>query len=330
MGLKICSYNIEWFDNLFKDNNQITTEPEKVKKLDAIAEVLKKVDADIVGIIEAPNNAKNGTKKTVDCLNNFTNHYHIRSNKSLIGFQSKGQQEIAIIYDPSKVGISHAPGGTGPKKPSFIDKFEFDTDEDRIKEIYEFFRPPLEVNVNELSSNKSFKLLVAHTKSKGVFSSSDLIHWDKENYRNRRKLFAECSWIRRRVDEWLDSGQKVIVMGDINDGPGMDNYEHQFGKSAVEIIMGNLYCPGSILKSHIGQPKWGKYGWNPSSTSFKDRFTDKYVNVLIDHILISQDISVVNNSHIVWNPFQNDELKPKRDILLKASDHFPVSVDIVL
>jgi len=118
-------------------------------------------------------------------------------------------------------------------------------------------------------------------------------------------------------------------MGDINDGPGMDNYEFQFGRSAVEIIMGSLYYPENILKSYIGQPKWNEYGWEPSSTKFKDRFTEKNVNVLIDHILVSQVISVVKDSHIVWNPYQNDKAKSIKKDLLKSSDHFPVSIELI-
>lgn len=328
MGLKICSYNIEWFDGFFDENNQLAENTENPKKLDQIAKVLKSVDADVLGILEAPNQSSKGSKKTVECLKNFAQKYQLRTTEAMIGFPSKGQQEIAILYDPSKVQIDHTPGEDGIKSPSFLDKFEYDTDEDRIKEIYEFHRPPLEATVLDKSTHKSFKLIVAHTKSKGIFSSSDLVHWDRENYRNRRKLFAECTWIRRRVDQWLAQGENVIVMGDINDGPGMDNYEFQFGRSAVEIIMGDIYQPDSILMSHIGRPKWDMFGWNPSSTSFKDRITEKYVNVLIDHILVSKDISVKENSHRTWNPFQNDDLKSLKEALLEASDHFPVSIEL--
>ena len=329
MGLHLCSYNIEWFDKLFEKNNSLKADPESKDRLDAIGAVLREIDADMVGVIEAPNHMSTGQKKTVSCLTAFAQRYNLRTREAIIGFPSAGKQEVAIIYDPVKAEITHVPGGGGKKNPPFNRSFEFDTDEDRIKEIYKFYRPPLEVEVRETATGNIFRLIVVHAKSKGIFGSADLVHWERENYRNRRKLFAECSWVRLRVEEWLDEGNEVVVMGDINDGPGMDHYEFQFGRSAVEIIMGDLYEPQRILKSHVARPKWGRYGWEPSSTRFKDRLTETQVNVLIDHILVSQGLAVRDGSHIVWNPFQVAPAKAIKDELLVASDHFPVSLDLV-
>ncbi len=113
----------------------------------------------------------------------------------------------------------------------------------------------------------------------------DIIHWERESIRNRLKLFAECEWIRRRVEEWLEDGSEVVVMGDFNDGPGMDYYELKYGRSAIEIVMGDIFEPDLILRSYMGRPKWTSKGWKPTSARFKDRMTEVYVNVVIDHIL---------------------------------------------
>ncbi|MBU1344704.1 MAG: hypothetical protein KKE44_18520 [Proteobacteria bacterium] len=325
--MKLCSYNIEWFDDLFDSDNSLKTDPASKDRFNAIGTILQEISADIVCIIEAPNHMVNGQKKTIACLENFANEQGLSTTKALIGFASVGRQEVAVLYNPNKVDVSHMPGGSGVKNPPFNGRFEHDADGDGIKEIYKFFRPPLELEIKRLSDNCVYKLIAAHTKSKGIFSSSDMIHWELESKKNRRKLYAECAWIRNRVDEWLDKGSNVIVVGDINDGPGMDSYEFSFGKSAVEIIMGSIYEPEKILKSHIGQPKWGQYGWEPSSTSFKDRFTQTYINVLIDHILLSQGIEIIKDSHMVWNPFQNYVAKPLKEALLKASDHFPITIE---
>ena len=130
----------------------------------------------------------------------------------------------------------------------------------RVEEIYNFYRPPLEAKVEVLGNGTNFKLMVVHPKSKGIFNAMDLAHWERESKRNQLKLYAECTWIRRRVDEWLKGGDEVIVMGDVNDGPGMDNYERTYGRSAVEIIMGDLFAPDKILRSHAGAPKWTATG----------------------------------------------------------------------
>ena len=42
--------------------------------------------------------------------------------------------------------------------------------------------------------------------------------------------------IRLKCDEYIESNSEVIVMGDINDGIGMDFYENKFSTSAVEIL----------------------------------------------------------------------------------------------
>ncbi len=329
--MKICSYNIEWFDKLFEDDNSQKNDSTSLKRLNAIKDVLEGISADVVCIIEAPNNKVDGNKRTVECLENFANHYGLQTTKAKIGYPSRGMQEIAVLFNPQKVEMSHVPSGNGVKNPPFNGRFEVDTDDDSIHEIYEFYRPPLELEIKRIEDGMVFNLMAVHTKSKGIFNSSDMLHWERESRGNRKKLYAECEWIRRRVDEWLDSNKKVIVVGDINDGPGMDNYEFQFGKSAVEIIMGSIYEPERILKSYIGKPKWkrDKYaGWVPSSTRFKDRFTETYISVLIDHILVSQNIPVVDNSHIIWNPYQDDSCEPIKAALLEASDHFPVSITL--
>jgi len=208
--------------------------------------------------------------------------------------------------------------------------FQYDTDGDRIEEIYKFYRPPLEVELEEIQTGKKFYIILAHAKSKGIFSTVDMVHWEKENERNRRKLYAECRWIRNRVEKWLKQNRNVIVMGDINDGPGMDYYEAKFGRSAIEIIMGDIFEPDKILRNYCGKPKWGDYGWEPSTTRFKDRFTESNVNAIIDHIMMSKDINYIDGSHKIWNPYILNEANNIKQSLLDASDHFPVCIEFTL
>ena len=89
--------------------------------------------------------------------------------------------------------------------------------------------------------------------------------------------------------------------------------------------------PGQILKSVLPCPEPYKYGWYPSSSKFKDRFTEKSVNVLIDHILVSQAVGAQNGR--VWNPCLKNapcEVTQIKAALKDASDHYPVSVEITL
>ena len=331
--LKLCSYNVEWMDKLFNSDNTLKNTDEAVKQLDAFANVLDQLDCDLIGITEAPNSAANGSQSAKLKLETFAAHYGLRTNRALTGFISAGKQEIALLFDPNKITASHSPGGRSNSKsnPRFDGEFYFDTDDDRIKEVYKHYRPPLEAKIKVKSTDKEFRLIVAHTKSKGIFSSVDLINLERESRRNRLKIYAECTWIRKRVDEFLDKGHNVVVMGDINDGPGMDFYEMRYGRSGVELIMGSIYKPEKLLNNHIGMPIWGKYGWTPSTVSFKDRITETYINVLIDHILTSKCIKTYgDNPYEIWNPFQNGNAKPLKQKLLDASDHFPITIKLRL
>jgi endonuclease/exonuclease/phosphatase family metal-dependent hydrolase len=333
MKIRLCSYNIEWFDHLFNADNAPKTTAEAVARFQAIAKVLNHINPDLIGIVEAPNATASGSQSTVTKLENFASQVGLRHTKAKTGFLSAGKQEIAVLYDPTVLTVSHAPGGSTRSKsnPRFDGEFYFDTDDDRIKEVYKHYRPPLEAKVKVKATGKEFRLLVAHTKSKGIFSSIDMIHLERESRRNRLKLFAECAWIRCRIDEWLDKGHPVVVMGDINDGPGMDEYEMRYGRSGVEVIMGNLFDPDRILRNLAGQPQWGPYGWSPSSVRFTDRITETQINVLIDHILLSADLKTSGqNPHQIWNPYENDQAKPLKTELFQASDHFPVTVDLNL
>ena len=266
-------------------------------------------------------------------LEAFSTQYGLRTTKAKVGYISGGEQEIAVLYDPTVLTVAHAPGGspTSKSNPRFNGEFYIDTDDDRIKEVYKHYRPPLEAKVTVLATGHDLRLIVAHTKSKGIFDSVDMVHLERESRRNRLKIYAECRWIRRRVDEWLDKGHHVVVMGDINDGPGMDEYELRYGRSGVELIMGSIFEPDRLLRNHAGHPKWGRFGWSPSTVRFRDRITGTPVNVLIDHILISGGLKTSGaQPYQIWNPYENDLAKALKDDLLAASDHFPITLNLNL
>lgn len=330
--MRLISYNIEWFDDCFAEDNSMKTTAEATKKFDAVARVLAETNADVIGITEGPNTTTTtGQRNTVAALEGFANAKGLRQSKAMIGFPSAGRQEIAVLYDPLVCTVEHAPGGREGHKtsPPFNKSFQADSDGDGIPEIYKHYRPPLEAKVTRADGKPSFWMIVVHTKSKGIFSAMDRIHFERQSDRNRRKLFAECTSIRLRVDEWLKDNRPVVVMGDVNDGPGFDYYESRFGRSAVELILGDVFDLDGMLRYPIGRPKFGRYGWEPSTARFTDTFTGDKVNALIDHIMVSSHIVPAPGvSALVWNPFQLDEAKPLKSALLNASDHFPVTLDI--
>ena len=329
---RLMSYNIEWFDDHFEADNSMKTDPDSARKFAGVAAVIAATDPDLIGITEGPNTTTTtGNRSTVDALEGFATAHGLRQNTALIGYPSGGRQEIALLYDPAVFGAAHDPGGSATSKsnPSFNRGFESDSDGDGIRENYKHFRPPLEARITRADGGAEFWLMVVHAKSKGIFDNMDRVHFERTSERNRRKLFAEASSIRQRADQWLAADRPTVVMGDINDGPGFDYYEERFGRSAVEIIMGDIFAPDLILRNHVGRPKWGSYGWQPSTARFTDSFTGDPVNALIDHILASRHLAPTGpDAAKVWNPWQLDEAKPLKSALLDASDHFPVTLDI--
>lgn len=330
--MRLMSYNIEWFDDCFEPDNTLKSDARSVAQLDGVAKVIEATDADVIGLTEGPNTTTTtGMRDTVQALRNFAADKGLRQKDAMMGFPSAGRQEIAILFDPDVCSLEHDPGGRSgwKKNPPFDEEFHADSDGDGIMEIYKHFRPPLEAKVTRKDGGRPFWTIVAHAKSKGIFTAMDKVHFDRTSERNRRKLFAECSSIRKRVEEWLDDDRAVVVMGDINDGPGFDYYESRFGRSAVELIIGDIFDLDTMLRYPIGRPKFGRYGWEPSTARFTDNYTGDKVNALIDHIMISNHLVPTDGAPaLVWNPRQLDEAKPHKNALLDASDHYPVTLDI--
>lgn len=331
MNLRLASYNVEWFNHHFNADNSMKTAADSQAKFAAVKAILELIAADVVLLVEAPNTTTTtGIQDSVKKLETFAQWAGLPTSKALVGFPSAGTQEIALLYNPAKMTARHAPGGSAGSRsnPPFNGEFFHDTDDDTVQEVYRHYRPPLEVQV-DVTGGPTFYLLGVHAKSKGIFDVMDQVHWERESRRNRLKLFAECAWIRRRVDDWLDAGRAFAVLGDINDGPGMDFYEMCYGVSAVEILMGDLFQPDRILRNYVGRPQWKDNGWSPASARFKDQFTGDTVNVLIDHILASAHLPVAGAAPgRVWNPYDDATLTAHRNNFKHASDHFPVTLDL--
>lgn len=339
MQLKLAVYNMEWMVKLFDRQGDLKTDPDSLKRAEHLAEVVKTMDPDIIGIVEGPDTTKDGSKTASEQIKEWADHFGLDADyKAVHGFPSGGRQELCALYKSSKVTVSHKPTQSQNKNP-FNQPFLVDTNEELIKEHYIHWRPPLELSVKPAAGgNEVARIIVAHAKSKGIFDRVDFARFEQLSERNRRKLFAECFSIRQRCDQWLKDkpDRAVIVMGDINDGFGTDYYEQRFCRSAVEILLGDVWHPELILQSILEtKPKVGKFGWTPSTSRFTDTVTNDTLNVLIDHILVSRSVKVLDA--IVWNPYMDHKPESKdqavnaiKKHLKVAADHFPVSVMVEL
>lgn len=252
MDLKFCVYNVEWMKNMFYANGTPKTSQsggvqsrKDGLRSEQLAQIVKAINPDILCIVEGPDTTKSGSKSSSQQLKNWCEHHELTNYDAIEGITSSGQQELCAIYNKDKVNLVHIPEKNARKNP-FDQPFYVDTEDSLIKEKYSHYRPPFELSIRNPSDNTELgRVIVAHTKSKGIFDNVDLARYEQLSERNRKKLYAECYSIRERCDQWLDENpdQKIIVCGDINDGAGMDYYEQRLNKSAMEVLLGDVWNP---------------------------------------------------------------------------------------
>lgn len=333
MSLTVCTYNIENFNKCFTETNDLDEDTsleyeidgdtvDTGDKLDAVATILRAIDADLVGLVEAPATVTDARQSTVAALERFSDAYDIPQTAASMGYQAPGTQELAVVFNESTIeSVDHiSRDGTDSATPPFDGEFITDTDRDGIEEIHDFYRPPFEAEVSLADSGQTFRLILGHVKSKSTYGIADRLYREREALANRRKIFAQCMWIRNRVEELIQE-HSVVVMGDFNDGPGFDQYERRFGRTGIEIVIGDLFQPGKILRSAYGRPTWDGEGWDPYTARF---YNDWGVDeVPIDYVLATEDLTTGRGQ--VWNTDEHPDLSTSLEI---ASDHFPVSMEL--
>lgn len=343
--MRIVTYNVEWFNSLFDDDDRPLADDEwssrydvtRADQLAALGIVFTALDADAVMIIEAPDD--NGKRSTVRALEAFARLMGLRARKALIGFANETQQEIALLYDPDMLTARHDPRGdeTGKKgsnaAPRFDGVFRIDLDIDETEDLVVFSKPPLEVELTT-KAGKVIRLIGAHLKSKAPHGAAGRDEVMRMAIANRRKQQAQAVWLRRRIETHLEAGEPLIVMGDLNDGPGLDEYEGLFGRSAVEIILGDGASGKVPLHDpHARRALNRRIGPVQTTARFYLSHEKRYLQALLDYIMVSPDLREAASEWRILHPMDDPDcwkLPELRDALLTASDHFPVLLDLNL
>ncbi|OUS37024.1 endonuclease [Rhodobacterales bacterium 56_14_T64] len=330
--MRLVSYNVEWFASLFDDRDQLMLDQEpsgrhgvdRYTQGRALVQVFQAMDADAIMVVEAPNTGKE--QSTVKALEGFSKWAGIRTRKVVMGFANDTQQEIALMYDPDVLLARHDPQ-QDEQAPRFDDVLKIDLDIDTKLDHVRFSKPPLELAVTT-AGGRQLHLIGAHLKSKAPHGARNRDAVIRRSIANRRKQLAQAIWLRRRIESHVQSGQDLIVMGDLNDGPGLDEYERLFGRSSVEIVMGDeMQDPHA---RHLLQPRAAD---QPSSSRFYNASTKRYFRALLDYVMVSPGLMDSALQWRIWHPFEDAECyadETLREALLAASDHFPVSLDIEL
>ncbi len=333
--MRLASYNVAWFNALFDDQGDMTDGHEwssrynitKDQQADALGKVFQAMDADAVMVIEAPDT---GSKRsTHEALSTFAETYDLRTRAIVMGFANDTQQEIALLYDPTVLTVEHDPQSS-PDAPRFDQEFSIDLDIDGQEDTVIFSKPPLELAAKS-ASGRAFRIIGAHLKSKAPHGARSDEEARTISIANRRKQLAQAIWLRRRAEAHLVQGDSLILMGDLNDGPGLDQYENLFGRSSVEILIGD--APHDLYDAHAQDVMTNRFGPRHSSARFFIRQEKRYLQALLDYIMVSPDLKGQAGPWRILHPFDDalcwscDDL---RQALLTASDHFPVVLDIDL
>lgn len=340
-SIRIATYNVEWFVNLFDEKGRLREDDAwssrynvtHAQQLTSLGIVFTALDADAVMIIEAPDN--NGQRRTVQMLERFADRYDLRCRKAVLGFANETQQEIAMLYDPEVLTVKHDPKGGEDDPdglaPRFDKSFPIDLDHDGVADMVTFNKPPLEIAA-ETRDGFRFRMIGVHAKSKAPHGATTPEQFRRIAIDNRKKQLAECIWMRRRVLEHLKAHDSLVVMGDLNDGPGLDEYEKLFGRSGVEVLLGwdeprelRLFDPHARLA--FGK----KMAAAPVTARFYLDTEKRYFSALLDYVMVSPDLRARAPKWRIWHPFDDMgcyQVPELREALLMASDHFPVSLDL--
>ena len=340
--LRLASYNVEWMNALFDDAGQLLDDNlpsarykvTRAAQLAALRVVFTALDADGIMIIEAPD--QGSRRSTTRALETFAGHFKLRARRAIIGFASQTEQEIAFLYDPDRLTVTHDPrglpatsrGATGA--PRFDTGLRYDFDQDGIDELITFSKPPLELAVQ--TGTRTLHLIGVHAKSKAPHGHVTPEDFKRISIDNRRKQLAECYWLRARADTHLDAGDSLIVMGDFNDGPGLDEYENLFGRSGIEVVLGATQPPArQLFDPYATMALNRRTGPMPTSARFWLAPAKRYFEALLDFIMVSPDLAALHPEWRIWHPLNDPGVMKTPGLaqaILTASDHFPVTLDL--
>lgn len=343
--LRLAAYNIAWFARLFDRRNRLVLDGEwsalrgvtRARQAAAIARVLRRVDADCIAVIEAPNSGHR--QSCVAELEGFARHFGLRQRAGLIGFENPTDQEIALLFDPDRIAAEHAPIGEvlNPATargdplpfgaPRFDSVYPADLDGDGRTELHQFSKPPLEALVTDRLTGLELRLIAVHLKSKAPHVDGPPALRRRIGRENRAKQYAQAAWLRARLDEHIAAGEPVVALGDFNDGPGYDQFERANGRSSIELVMGAAGPPAGRMVNPFAVE-----GTGAATARFQNDSTGHEIDALIDFIMLSPGLAAATApSWRVWHPDTDPDAAADaefRTALAEASDHFPVTVDL--
>lgn len=303
----IATWNIYFSWNLVEMHSgahRIT--PSQRRRAQNIADIISDMDADALGIQEcmSPDELK------------FFRDEKCPQYDGLMTNEDRNQYNLGLLYKKSVFNARKVRLDT--------DRWKAKIGDDRRERFYKFTRPPLVVDLEHLTAGTKMTVANIHFKSK---RPDDDLTWEeqqKEAIENRKRIVAEGLRLRELLNRRANGGEpknRIMVIGDLNDGPDFDHYEKRIYASGIETLLGSVLDPENIYYSAIDLSD----GKGEPSSSFADG------SIQLDHIVHTQDMfygrtkpKIVKGSGKV----RSDLVNIKRDGKRRDSDHAPVQVEV--
>lgn len=330
--VRVSSINGEWMNNWFTaDASAAAFLPEFSGDEAAparLAGTIKDIAPQILAIQEAPSREAE--------LALFVDQY-------LDGYEfflsdAGQQQKLALLYKPDAVDSAQL----APREDiaGLIDEWQADVDGDAILDGYAFTRTPLVVDL--VVGGHPLQVVVAHLKSNFINQGKEL--WEdpatRQTYvvaalKNRRRISSEGKRTRSYLDARVatDPASAIVVLGDLNDGPGLDYFEdHYLTHNVTDIIAGSVFAP-ELAFSHAQH-----------DVAADERFTAEFEDfvpepvarrLLLDHVMLSPGLlgsgglrkldgtGAIYHAEYDKHVSGNGEKRNER-----PTDHRPVGVDL--
>lgn len=338
--IRVAAANIEWMNSWFtSDAEEVAWKPQGEDEAGGFvpreaarraAAMITAIDPDILAVEEAPSRPEELQRFVSD----FLSEDGVPIYRFLEG-DSGRQQKLALLFK-RELDVTLTPAA---ELASLLGEWECDVDGDMRLEPYQFTRFPLLADAK--LDGQRLRLVVLHTKSNYVNQGEALWRDDRQQYvtaalKNRRRLSAEAMRLRRYLDEQIgaDLAAKVVVMGDFNDGPGMDYFEERYlTHNVTDILIGSGF-DRELMFAHAQHDVAPADRYTAVFNDFVERDPDKHL--LLDHILLSPGLLVPDGlrhvpgsgriHHAEWQANVVNGGK-KRDE--RPTDHRPVSVELV-
>ncbi|MDQ3695531.1 MAG: endonuclease/exonuclease/phosphatase family protein [Chloroflexota bacterium] len=336
-ALTVATFNIEWMNRWFTtdddpvafrtafDDEGVSNDPRVTAG--RAAAVIRAIDPDVLAIQEGP--SRDAELRLF--VEEFLSDAGVPRYEWFLG--DGGQQKLALLYKP---GVVTATLPAPADITLLTDPFPADVDCNAELEDYSFTRTPLVVNLQV--GGASLQVIVLHTKSSFVNRGEEL--WQNPATRQeyvvasllaRRRNAAEGMRLRTYLDSLLAAQPDVpvIVVGDLNDGPGADYFEERYlARGVVDAIIGTAFIPEWQFVHAL-------YDMDPAlrfTAIFSDFVTGEVDKLLLlDHVLLSPALRRELGSGTIHHAAHEAQLVNsgvrRQD---RPSDHRPASVKLLL